>query len=54
MTVPAQHTWGSARALVGTLPPSADDVPTTLAGEPLDTPDKVRDLLFWLAATRNT
>jgi hypothetical protein len=54
MTVPARSTWGSARDLVGDQPPSADDVPTTLTGEPLDSADKVRDFLERLAALRSS
>ncbi len=54
MTVPARSTWGSARDLVGDQPPLDDDVPTTLAGEPLDTADKVHDFLERLAASRSS
>lgn len=54
MTVPARSTWASARDLVGDQPPSVDDLPTTLAGEPLDTADKVHDFLEKLAASRNS
>ena len=54
MTVPARSTWGSARDLVGGQPPSVDDVPTTLAGEPLDSADKVHDFLEQLAASRSS
>jgi hypothetical protein len=44
--------WASARELVGTTPPTDDDVPTTLAGEPLDSADKIRAFLNDLNATR--
>jgi len=54
MTVPARSTWGSARDLVGDQPPPVDDVPTILAGEPLDSADKVRDFLERLAASRSS
>jgi hypothetical protein len=37
-----QKRWASARELVGSTPPTDDDVPTTLDGEPLDTPEKIR------------
>ena len=43
-TVSAKH-WESARDLLGTEPPTLDDLPTTLAGEPLDSVDKVREFL---------
>lgn len=54
MTVPAQQRWASARDLVGDQSPSADDGPLTLTGEPLDTPDKVRDFLARVADSRTT
>ena len=44
--------WESARDLVGDAPATADDVPTTLAGEPLDSVDKVRDFLASLDRAR--
>jgi hypothetical protein len=53
MNMPVQQTWGSARELVGKEPPSVDDVPTTLAGERLDTADKVRDFLARVADARS-
>ena len=50
-TSPAKH-WDSARDLVGSEPPTSDDVPTTLSGEPLDSADKVRDFLATLERAR--
>jgi len=47
----AKH-WDSARDLVGSEPPTSDDVPTTLSGEPLDSADKVRDFLATLERAR--
>jgi len=44
--------WDSARELVGGEPPTSDDVPTTLAGEPLDSADKVREFLASLIDAR--
>ena len=35
----------SARDLVDSEPPTPDDLPTTLAGEPLDSAAKVREFL---------
>ncbi|CAN5820136.1 hypothetical protein BH18ACT2_BH18ACT2_05830 [soil metagenome] len=35
------RTWESARELVGTEPPTDDDVPITIDGRRLDTPEKV-------------
>ena len=45
--------WASARELVGTEPPTADDVPITLDGERLDSPEKVRAFLDQLNAARH-
>lgn len=50
-TSSAKH-WDSARELVGSEPPTSDDVPTTLSGEPLDTAEKVRDFLVSVNAAR--
>jgi hypothetical protein len=47
----AKH-WDSARDLVGGEPPTSDDVPTTLSGEPLDSADKVREFLASLERAR--
>ena len=47
----AQH-WDSARDLVGSEPPTSDDVPTTLSGEPLDSADKAREFLATLERAR--
>ena len=47
----AKH-WDSARDLVGSEPPTSDDLPTTLAGEPLDSVDKVREFLVNLDRAR--
>lgn len=47
----AKH-WDSARDLVGSEPPTSDDVPTTLSGEPLDSADKVREFLASLERAR--
>ncbi len=44
--------WKSARELVGSEPPNSDDIPTTLAGEPLDSADKVREFLASLNSAR--
>lgn len=44
--------WDSAVDLLGNEPPTSDDVPTTLSGEPLDTADKVRDFLTNLNRAR--
>ena len=49
---PAKH-WDSARDLVGSEPPTSDDVPTTLSGEPLDSADKVREFLASLERARS-
>ena len=35
------RTWFSAREWVGSEPPTADDVPISLDGRRLDTPEKV-------------
>lgn len=43
-TVSTKH-WDSARDLVGSEPPTSDDLPTTPEGEPLDSADKVREFL---------
>lgn len=45
--------WASARELVGTEAPTVDDVPITLDGERLDSPEKVRAFLDQLNAARN-
>ena len=37
--------WKSARELLGTAPPTADDLPLTLQGEPLDSADKLQQFL---------
>lgn len=37
--------WDSAKELVGVEPPTADDVPITLDGERLDSPEKVREFV---------
>ncbi len=50
-TVSTKH-WDSARDLVGSDPPTSDDLPTTLAGEPLDSADKVREFLANLDRAR--
>lgn len=50
-TSSAKH-WDTARDLVGSGPPTSDDVPTTLSGEPLDSPDKVREFLATLERAR--
>lgn len=50
-TVSTKH-WESARDLVGSDPPTSDDLPTTLAGEPLDSADKVREFLANLDRAR--
>lgn len=47
----AKH-WDSARELVGGEPPTSDDVPTTLSGEPLDSAEKVREFLAGLDGAR--
>lgn len=44
--------WDSARDLVGSEPPTSDDLPTTLSGEPLDSADKVREFLATLERAR--
>ncbi|MFM7095574.1 MAG: hypothetical protein ACKOYL_13630 [Actinomycetota bacterium] len=44
--------WDSAKELVGTEPPTADDVPITLDGERLDSPEKVREFIDTLNANR--
>ena len=44
--------WDSARDLVGSEPPTSDDVPTTRSGEPLDSADKVREFLATLERAR--
>jgi hypothetical protein len=54
MAVPSQNTWASARDLVGEQPPSSDEVPVALTGEPLDSADKVHEFLKRLAASRST
>ena len=46
--------WDSARDLVGSEPPTSDDVPTTLSGEPLDSADKVREFLATLERARTS
>ena|GEM_PF-2844653 len=48
----AKH-WDSARDLVGSEPPTPDDFPTTLTGEPLDSADKIRDYLARLDRARS-
>ena len=48
----ARH-WESARDLVGSEAPTSDDFPTTLAGEPLDSVDKIRDYLALLDLSRS-
>ena len=45
--------WNSARELVGNVPPTPDDVSTTLAGEPLDSAEKVREFLSSLDRVRS-
>jgi hypothetical protein len=35
------RSWRSAKEIAGTEPPTDDDVPITLAGRRLDTPEKV-------------
>ena len=50
-TPSAKH-WDSARELVGGEPPTSDDVPTTLSGEPLDSAEKVREFLAGLDGAR--
>lgn len=50
-SVSVKH-WDSARDLVGSDPPTSDDLPTTLAGEPLDSVDKVREFLANLDRAR--
>ena len=50
-TAAVKH-WASARDLVGSDPPTSDDLPTTLAGEPLDSADKVRQFLANLDRAR--
>jgi hypothetical protein len=50
--VSAKH-WDSARDLVGSEPPTPDDFPTTLAGEPLDSVEKVREYLARLDRARS-
>lgn len=45
--------WDSARDLVGSELPTPDDVPTTLAGEPLDSAEKIRDYLARLDRARS-
>lgn len=49
---PAVKHWDSARDLVGSDPPTSDDLPTTPAGEPLDSVDKVREFLANLDRAR--
>lgn len=44
--------WDSARQLVSNEPPTPDDVPTTLSGEPLDTEGKIREFLASVSAAR--
>lgn len=48
----AKH-WASARDPVGSEPPTPDDPPTTLAGEPLDSAAKVREFLASLDPARS-
>lgn len=48
--VSAPKHWDSARELVSSEPPTPDDIPTTLLGEPLDSAEKVLEFLanrFW-------
>ncbi len=50
-TAAVKH-WPSARELVGSEPPTPDDLPTTLAGEPLDSATKIREFLASLDRAR--
>jgi len=44
--------WDSANELVGVEPPTADDVPITLDGDRLDSPEKVRKFVDTMNADR--
>lgn len=44
--------WESARELVSSEPPTPDDIPTTLLGEPLDSAEKVLEFLASLNSAR--
>jgi hypothetical protein len=48
------HSWRSAAELVGIEPPSDDDVPVTIDGRRLDTPEKVVAYLEEINAKRAT
>jgi len=50
--VPSVKHWDSARQLVSSEPPTPDDVPTTLSGEPLETEGKIREFLASVNAAR--
>ena len=51
-TAAVKH-WASARDLVGSEPPTPD-LPTTLAGEPLDSATKVMEFLASLDRARTS